>query len=154
MKLIETFEKNNLLDKLLISCHPKFSDCLLKAAPKYKDIIETNVGKGLAKSKIFITDYSSASYDAHYRGAYIIYWWAERDYLIDNYRAIPPINEKNCDGVPVFSYKELIDEVKLAIKKNYKMDKKYEDRYKKINEFHDGKNYKRLIKELQKLDII
>ena len=67
-----------------------------------------------------ITDYSSASYDAHYRGAYIIYWWAEKDYLIDKYQ----------------------------------MDKKYENRYKKINEFHDGKNYKRLIEELQQLNII
>ena len=41
-----------------------------------------------------------------------------------------------------------------AIKNNYKMDKKYENRYKKINEFHDGKNYKRLIEELQQLNII
>ena len=154
MKLIEAFEKNNLLDKLIISCHPKFSDCLLKAAPKYKSIIETNVGKGLSESKIFITDYSSASYDAHYRGAYIIYWWAEKDYLIDKYQAIPPIDETNCDGVPVYNYKQLIDEVKKAIKNNYKMDKKYENRYKKINEFHDGKNYKRLIEELQQLNII
>ena len=154
MKLIKAFEKAGLIDKLLISCHPKFSDCIIKAAPEYEKIVETDVGRGLENSKIFITDYSSASYDAHYRGAYIIYYWAEKDYLIENYQAIPPINETNCDGVPVYSPKELIDEIQNAINKNYKMDRKYENRYKKINEYHDNKNYVRLIRELKKLDII
>ena len=30
----------------------------------------------------------------------------------------------------------------------------YEDRYKKINEFHDGKNGDRLIEELKKLNVL
>lgn len=154
MNVIKLFEKEGLLDRLSISCHPKFVDCLIDADPIYKSIIEKDINKGLENAKIFITDYSSASYDAHYRGAYIIYDWVERDYLIENYRAIPPVNENNCDGVPVFSNADLIKEVKRAIAKNYKMDKKYEDRYKKINEFHDGKNGDRLIEELKKLNII
>ena len=74
--------------------------------------------------------------------------------MIEKYQAIPPINENNCDGVPVYSCDELISEVKKAIKKNYKMDKKYEDRYKKINEYHDNKNGDRLVKELLKLKVI
>ena len=59
-----------------------------------------------------------------------------------------------CGWISIYNYKQLIDEVKKAIKNNYKMDKKDENRYKKINEFHDGKNYKRLIEELQQLNII
>ena len=34
------------------------------------------------------------------------------------------------------------------------MDKKYEDNYKKINEFHDDKNYIRLINELKRLGVL
>jgi len=154
MDVIKAFEKANMLDKLRLSCHPKFAQCLVKAAPEYSKIIEPDLTKALSESKIFITDYSSASYDAHYRGAYIIYYWAEKDYLIEQYKAIPPINETNCDGVPVYSPEELVKEVKNAIANNYVMDEKYEENYKKINEFHDGKNGDRLIEELIKLGIL
>ena len=41
-----------------------------------------------------------------------------------------------------------------AIKKNYVMDEKYQERYKKINEFSDGKNGERLVDELIRLNII
>ena len=154
MRVLEAFEKNDLLDRLIISCHPKFTDFLNNLNPKYAKCVENDIAKGLAESKIFITDYSSASYDAHYRGAYIIYYWEEKDYLIKCYRAIPPINENNCDGVPVFSPEELIEEVKYAIANNYVMDEKFEKRYSKINEFHDGKNGDRLLDELSNLDVI
>lgn len=154
MRVINAFEENNLIDKLIISCHPKFADALISADPKFEKYIEKDINKGLENAKIFITDYSSASYDAHYRGAYIIYDWEERDYLIENYKAIPPINEENCDGVPVYSTNELIEQVKNAISKDGKMDAIYEERYRKINEFYDGKNGDRLINELLKLNII
>ena len=154
MNIINAFEQNGMLDKLLISCHPKFADCIIQAAPKYANIVEKDVNKGIENAKIFITDYSSASYDAHYRGSYIIYYWEERDYLIENYQAIPPVNEENCDGVPVFSIEELMSEVKKAIANNYVMDPMYEERYKLINEFSDNKNGERLIKELKELEII
>jgi len=154
MRILEAFDKNGLLDRLIISCHPKFTDFLNNLNPKYAKCVENDIAKGLAESKIFITDYSSASYDAHYRGAYIIYYWEEKDYLIKCYRAIPPINENNCDGVPVFSPEELVEEVKYAISNNYIMDEKYEKRYSKINEFHDGKNGDRLLDELSDLDVI
>ncbi len=154
MNVIDGFEKAGLLDKLSISCHPKFAECIIKAAPKYESIVEKDINKAIENSKIFITDYSSASYDAHYRGSYIIYYWAERDYLIENYQAIPPINEENCDGVPVFSTEELVEQVQKAIEKNYIMDDLYEERYKKINEFHDNRNGERLVNELVKLEII
>ena len=81
-------------------------------------------------------------------------YWEERDYLIENYQAIPPVNEENCDGVPVFSIEELMSEVKKAIANNYVMDPMYEERYKLINEFSDNKNGERLIKELKELEII
>ena len=42
----------------------------------------------------------------------------------------------------------LIEEVKKAIKNEYKMDSTYTERYKKINEFNDNLNGERLIKAL------
>ena len=153
MKIIKAFEKNNLLENLIVSCHPKFVEVLQKVFSD-KVNIEPDINKGLEESRIFISDFSSASYDAHYRGAYIIYYWEEKDYLIENYKAVPPIDETNCDGVPVYNVDELIAEVKKAIKNKYKMDKKYEDNYKKINEFHDDKNYIRLINELKRLGVL
>lgn len=154
MEVIKAFEKAGMLDKFRVSCHPKVAECMLKSAPEYKEILQPDLTAGLAESKVFITDYSSASYDAHYRGAYIIYYWADKDYLIEQYQAIPALNETNCDGVPVYSPDELVKETKNAISKNYVMDKEYEERYRKINEFHDGKNGERLIEELIKLDIL
>lgn len=154
VKVIKAFEKHNLLDKLIISGHPKFIKAIAKHLPEYEHLIETDINKGLENAKIFITDFSSASYDAHYRGAYVIYDWSEKDYLIKNYKAVPPINEENCDGVPVYSIEELVEQVEKAIGSNYYMEEKYEKRYQKINEFSDGKNGDRLIEELQKLNII
>lgn len=153
-RVIEAFEKEGIIDKLVISCHPKFMNKLVEVFSKYENIIEYDINKAIENSKIFITDYSSTSYDAHFRGSYIIYDWSEKDYLIEKYKAIPPINETNCDGVPTYNVDELIKEVKIAIKKNYKVDKKYEDNYKVINEFSDRKNAERLIEELRKLEII
>lgn len=154
MEILDALEKEGLLDKVLISCHPKFAECIIKAAPKYEPLVEKDINKALENAKIFITDYSSASYDAHYRGAYVIYNWKERDYLIENYKAIPPVNDDNCDGVPTFSTEELVNEIKKAIDNNFVMDPMYEERYRKINEFHDGKNGERLVDALVELNII
>lgn len=154
MQLIEAFKNHNLLDRLIISCHPIFADCILKGAPEYRNLVTEDVNKALEECAIYITDYSSASYDAHYRGSYVIYYWADRDYLIENYKAEPPINETNCDGVPVFSIEELMQEIKRADQNHYIMDSFHEENYKKINEFHDNKNGDRLIKALQELDIL
>lgn len=153
-RVIEKFEKEGLIDRLILSAHPKVAGVLKKAFPLYENLIETNIDVAISKSKIFITDFSSASYDAHYRGAYIIYDWTEKEYLIKKYKAIPPINEKNCDGVPVFNVDDLIKEVKIAIENNYVLEEKYQNRYSKINEFNDNKNSERLIKELQNLNIL
>lgn len=152
--ILKTFKDAELLDRLIVTAHPKFVEYLNSSLPEYNDNFTDNIGKALENSKIFITDYSSASYDAHYRGANVIYYWKEKDYLISNYKAIPPVNESNCDGKPVYSENELIKEVKRLIKNGFKQDKKYENRYKKINEFSDNKNWLRLTKELVKLDII
>ncbi|WP_306298530.1 CDP-glycerol glycerophosphotransferase family protein [Bacillus cytotoxicus] len=154
MKVIKGFEVAGLIDRLLIVPHNKFSEFIYGNMPEYKHIISDNPSEALKLSKVFITDYSSAIYDAQYRGAYPIFYWEEKDYLIRQYKAIPPVNENNCPGPVVYNVEELVDTVKVAIKNNYKLDKKYKSRYSKINKFKDNKNTSRIVSFLQKDKII
>jgi CDP-glycerol glycerophosphotransferase (TagB/SpsB family) len=154
IKVIKAFEKEGLLDKLLIVPHNKFSEHIYRNMPEYKDIISDNPSEALKVSKVFITDYSSAIYDAQYRGAYPIFYWEEKDYLIKQYKAIPPVNEENAPGPVVYSVKALVDTVKHAINNNYQLEKEYKDKYLKINQFNDGKNTDRIIEFLNSEGII
>lgn len=154
MKVITIFEKNNLLDKLLIVPHNKFSEFIYENMPEYRQIIESNPSVALKVSKIFITDYSSAIYDSIFRGAYPIFYWEEKDYLIENYKAIPPINELNAPGPIAKNVEDLIEYVKTAIERNYELEKKYQDKYLSINEFSDRQNTKRIVNELVKEQIL
>lgn len=84
IKLIQSFEKANLLDSLQITAHNKFSEFIAESLPQYKSIICENPSEALTNSKIFITDYSSIIYDAIFRGAYPIFYWKDKDLLIED----------------------------------------------------------------------
>lgn len=152
--MLELFEKEGLLGELVITAHPKFSNYISDLFPNYKSNLEPDVTKAINSAKIFITDFSSASYDAHYGGAYPIYYWKERDYLEECYMAKSALTDKNCDGPAVYSDEELIKEVNRAINQEYKLDTKYKRRFKKIVEFDDNKNTQRLINYLKKNGIL
>ncbi|MEB6215814.1 CDP-glycerol glycerophosphotransferase [Mammaliicoccus sciuri] len=154
IEVIETFEKAGLLDKLLIVPHNKFADYIKQNLKKYKHIINTNPSEALKESKIFITDYSSIIYDAIYRGGYPIFYWKEKDYLIENYKAIPPVNDVNAPGDIAYSEKELIEYVTKAINNNYIVSSDIKEKYLKINEFADNKNTERVINELIKEKVL
>ncbi|PTY86770.1 hypothetical protein B5V91_04385 [Heyndrickxia sporothermodurans] len=113
-----------------------------------------NPSEALKISKIFITDYSSAIYDAIYRGAYPIFYWEEKDYLINQYKAIPPVNEDNAPGPVVYNVNELINAVQHAISKNYLLEDIFKEKYLKINIFNDNKNSERIVQFLQNDGII
>ncbi|MEB7466173.1 CDP-glycerol glycerophosphotransferase family protein [Mammaliicoccus sciuri] len=154
IKVINEFDKAGLKDRLLVVPHNKFSEFIYEKLPEYKDIIEPNPSVALKKSIIFITDYSSAIYDSIYRGGYPIFYWEEKDYLIENYKAIPPVNEYNAPGEIAYSATSLVDLVKEAIDRNYEIPQNIIAKYRKINEFNDNKNTDRIIEELRKLEIL
>lgn len=154
MKIIDAFEEAGLLDRLLIVPHNKFSTFIYENMPEYKDIIESNPSVALRKAKIFITDYSSAIYDAIFRGAYPIFYWEEKDYLIRNYKAIPPVNEDNAPGPIAMSTNDLIQIVNKAIQMDYRLEDEYKEKYRKINKFNDRKNTKRIVQFLIEDNII
>ncbi|WP_010094755.1 CDP-glycerol glycerophosphotransferase family protein [Ornithinibacillus scapharcae] len=148
MKVIHAFEKEGLLDRLLIVPHNKFSDFIYDNMPEYRQIISNNPSEALKQSIIFITDYSSAIYDAIYRGAYPIFYWEEKDYLIRNYKAEPPVNDSNAPGPVVYDILSLMQTVKQAIQQEYQLEKEYINKYRNINQFHDNKNTNRIIQFL------
>lgn len=152
--VIKKFEDHGLIDRLLIVPHNKFSEFIFDNMPEYAHIISTNPSDALTKSRIFITDYSSAIYDAIIRGAYPIFHWEEKEYLISNYKAIPPVDESNAPGPISYNTEELLELVKHAIKNNYVLEENYMEKYKKINEFSDGKNTKRIVEYLSDNHII
>lgn len=102
----------------------------------------------LKDTKLLITDYSSISYDAFYRGSNVIFCWKEKEACLLNYGvdAKLMLNEKNVFGDVFYDEKD----VKNLVEKNYNssQSKKYMERYKKIVEFNDGNNTDRLINML------
>lgn len=149
INVVESFKKIGMIDQLTIIPHPKFVNVLKEESIPCD--IETSYTDIRDKIKLLITDFSSVSYDAHFRGAYIIYLWNRRDELEKNYKSKSPLNYSNCDGVPVDSYKELEYEVMYADRHNYKLDDFYERNYMKIVEFNDNKNTDRIYNEISNL---
>ncbi|MGO2962739.1 MAG: CDP-glycerol glycerophosphotransferase family protein [Carnobacterium maltaromaticum] len=149
LRVISLFEEAGLIDRLVLVSHNKFADYIVEHLPKYKENFAPNPSVALGIGRIFISDYSSAIYDAIYRGAYPIFYWEDKEYLIKNYKATPPVNEMNAPGAIVYSGEELMKQVVYAIKRNYKMEKENQKKYKKINEFDDNKNTERIIKYMK-----
>lgn len=153
-EVIHLFEEAGLLERLLIVPHNKFTDYVYNNMSEYSDIICKDPGEALEQSIIFITDYSSIIYDSTYRGAYPIFYWADSDYLIEKYQAIPPVNEENAPGVIAKSGEELIAAVKEAIATNYKIPDEIMVKYRRINEFDDNNNTKRVVEILKNEDVL
>lgn len=154
LKVIHAFEDAGMLNKLVIVPHNKFAEYIYEGMPEYKHMINTNPSHALKIGRIFITDFSSAIYDAIYRGAYPIFYWEDKNYLITKYKAVPPVNEENAPGPFATNTDELIDLVKKAIDRNYELEDEYKTKYKKINEFSDNQNTNRIINFLLKDKIL
>ena len=76
-----------LKDKVRILAHPRFQDFVFAAnTPLTPHIIkDTPYDEVLQHVKLLITDYSSISYDAFYRGANVIFDWEELDECMQAY---------------------------------------------------------------------
>ena len=141
-------------DKIVILPHPlmvaairnnnKFKKYLLPKGVKYDDVLK--------ECSLLITDYSSISYDAYYRGANVIFYWEEKEECMKHYGTDLLINENTAFGDVVYNQKEL----ESVFEQNYlkPQNDKYKKKYKKIVEFDDNKNTERLIKMLKKDGII
>ena len=113
---------------------------------KYDDILKD--------TKILITDYSSISYDAFYRGSNIIFCWQEKDACLLEYgvNAKLMLTKELAFGDVNEDY-DLLEEL---VERNYTQpqQQKYLDNYAQLVNFHDGHNTDRLIKLLEKDKIV
>ena len=158
-KMLERIVKaipNNLKDKIIVLPHPLMVKAMKKSQNELQkylpdDIIYDDI---LKKCKVLITDYSSISYDAFYRGSNIIFYWEEKDECLKEYGENTKLmlTEDLAFGPVCYTPQEL----KEVIIETYKNDQipKYQKNYKKIVEFHDNKNTERIIEYLKKDNII
>lgn len=145
-----------LKDKLVVLPHPLLAkqiemddnNCIWKYYKEYADLKYDDV---LKKTKLLITDYSSISYDAFYRGANIIFYWKEKDESISNYgrNAHLMLTEELAFGDVCYDAETL----NAAITKSYeeKQNENHIENYSQIVSYHDGRNAERLL-EMMKSD--
>ena len=144
-------------DKIKIVAHPKVYELLSKT--DMKDIIWKNpISEVLKMTKMFITDYSSACYNAFYQGAGVVFYQPDLEvYEKLNGKLIP--NDNEYIGPRIFNKEELKNKLEETIidgKINLASirTKEHEKIYSVINEFSDGKNIDRIYNELKKREII
>ena len=136
--------------QIVVLLHPLMKNsftndkCLLKKYMNFSDSYD----EVLRECSLFITDYSSMAYDAFYRGSNVIFFWEEKDECMMHYGEDVDLmlNSENAFGDICFD----VSGLKQAVQKNYKQEhnKVYEENYKKIVQFDDGNNTKRIINKL------
>ena len=107
---------------------------------------------------MLITDYSSVCYNSFYQGGGVVFYQPDLEvYETYNGKLIP--NDDEYIGKRAFNIKEL-EEITRQTIENGKINlgkirnSKFEENYKTINEFTDGKNIDRIFNELKRLEIV
>lgn len=148
---------NKWKENLIVLPHPLIAEAFRKKERELADYLpNVNIKYDvlLRDVKVLVTDYSSISYDAFYRGANVIFYWEELEECLkaygDNTKLM--LNKDNVFGDICYNKKEL----EKALEKNFYCHQKdqYLKNYQKIVKFHDGKNTERLIECLKADNII
>ena len=143
--------------KILIISHPK-AKILLEQTDLKDSLWNEPISKALEKTKLIITDYSSVCYNTFYQGGGVVFFQPDLDLYEKENGKLIPYNEEYI-GKRAFDMYELEEIIKQTIKNN-KIDlsivrtREYEENYKTINEFSDGKNIERIYEALIKRKII
>lgn len=139
-----------LKNKVYVLPHPLLLDRFKNTDITIPEILSYD--KILEETDLLITDYSSIAYSAFYRGSNVIFCWEEKDECMENFHSHLMLNKQNVFGDVSYDFSDL----KELIRNNYQkpQSKKYQNRYKKIVEYHDNHNTDRLIKHLKKDGII
>lgn len=143
-------------DRIMILPHPLFLARIQKSDDPLKDKLKVTEKYDtiLKNTALLITDYSSISFDAYYRGAQVIFYWEEKDECMEEYGMGTRLmlNEENVFAPVAYNEEQLTEafnEVYLKPHSEY-----YQKKYDEIVEFHDGQNTKRLIQMLKNDELI
>lgn len=134
----------DLLSKVQIMPHPLFlrelqqSDLaqFIKPFNSYDEV--------LRDTDLLITDYSSVSCDAFFRGSNVIFWWKDKDLCMEHYGGHLMINEENIFGD--IAYNE--DDITKMVRERYgnAQPQEHIERFNHIVNFKDDQNTERVIK--------
>lgn len=175
MPTSRVFEYSTIRDDTKNSTYYNFSKSLIKSVPdELKDKIifiphplvnaifgetdleeympdEYSYNELLKNTRLLITDYSSISYDAFYRGANVIFAWMEKEMCLNNLGIDLKLNDENAFADIAYDYDSLTE----LIRKNYNEKPSEENiiKYRDIVEFDDGKNTERFIDYLYSTNI-
>ena len=137
--------------------HPKIHDNLLQTDLK-PHIWDGSVSEALKDTKLMITDYSSICYNVFYQGAGVVFYQPD----VDDYerrlgKLIPKENEYI--GHRALNHEELkdillsgIDDGKIQLDRF--RNEQYEEIYRTINKYHDGKNVERIRDHLKEKNYV
>ena len=146
---------DHLKDKVVILPHPLIAE-KFRGEHAFGDhfLMADSYDRVLRDCSLLITDYSSIAYDAFYRGANVVFDWMDLDECMEHYGEDTHLmlNDGNVFGRACRSPEELAK----AIEESYGRPQSDEDiaRYRKIVEFHDGRNSERIIGKLKMDKII
>lgn len=134
---------DNLKDKIVYIPHPLIKNIIGKTDLDEYMPKEFSYDKLLRDTKLLITDYSSISYDAFYRGSNVIFAWMEKDMCLEKLGIDLKLNDENAFADIAYDYGELTE----LILKNYFSNHSEEHirKYKNIVEFSDNNNTQRFI---------
>ncbi len=148
LKRIVNAVPGELKDKLIVMPHPLIADQVKKNKDdavwkyftdgrKYDDLLK--------ETKLLITDYSSISFDAFYRGSNVIFDWEEKDACMREYgeNGHLMLTEELAFGDITCESSSMGEMIKRAYVDG--QSKKHIDNYRKIVEHHDGNNGDRFI---------
>ena len=147
---------DHLKEKTIVLPHPLFAAIMNEedAPHNMKIYAGDNYNEILQETSLLITDYSSISYDAFYRGANIIFYWENIDETISKYGRNAKLMLSEDLAFGDICYKE--NDLSALIENNYEQKQKeeYVSRFRKLVEFNDNHNSERLIEFLEHDGII
>ncbi len=143
-----------LKDKLIVMPHPLIAD---QVKQNKDDIVWKYFADGrkyddlLRDTKLLITDYSSISFDAFYRGSNVIFDWEEKDACMREYgeNGHLMLTEELAFGYVTYESSSMGEMIQEAYAND--QNAKHVENYRKIVEHHDGNNGGRFI-EMAKRD--
>lgn len=152
-KLLKVMKENGYKGKFILHpCHDaNISDF------KGNDIIKiektgASYSELFSKGSLLITDYSSVVFDFAYLNKPVIYYQFDEEEFFKQqiYDKGYFDYEKHGFGPVTQTQEETVNEIIKIIKKNCKIDKKYQDRIKKTYKYNDQNNSKRVLEEINK----
>lgn len=145
-KIIDSIP-NDLKDKIIVVGHPLLKDQLESTDLKQYMPTDYVYNELLKETKLLITDYSSISYDAFYRGCNVVFCWEDKEMCLSALGYKLMLNDNNVFADVSYSFDDLAD----LVRKNYYSEQTLEhiNKYRDIVTYHDGCNTQRCYESLK-----